>query len=210
MSKISVLTAIKQLRRHVFTTHEISAYCNGSSSNTVQALNNLCKKGVVLKIYRGLWGFDIGRRVISPHQLIPFLLPNHQAYLSFISALHLYGIVEQIPQSITVASTSHTRVIKTKLGSFFIHRIAPSFFKGFHWYKGSGDFLIAEPEKAFVDCLYVSVRRKKQFGYFPELHFPKTFSFRKVKTWVQSISDPRVRAAVLRKLDRTRGVGDSS
>lgn len=204
MPKLSVLTAIKQLQRNVFTTHEIAAYCAGTPSNTVQALNHLARKGIILKIARGVWGFEMGTERLSPHSIIPFLLPTHRAYLSFISALHLYGIIEQIPQAVTLASTSHTRTIRTKLGTFFIHKIAPSFFKGFDWYKGTGSFLIAEPEKAFIDCLYISARKKRKFGYFPELHFPKSFSFNKAKRWAKAIPDAKIRTSVLKKLEKIK------
>ena len=201
MPKLPILTAIKQLRRPVFTTRELSDCCSGTLSNTTQALNHLAKRGIILKIARGIWGLEIGNERLSPYLVIPLLLPRHQAYLSFISALHLYGIIEQIPQAITLASTSHTRTIRTKLGTFFIHKIAPSFFKGFDWYKGSGSFLIAEPEKALIDCLYLSARKKRQFGYFPELHFPKTFDIKKARKWAEDIPNAKIRAAVLKKLE---------
>lgn len=206
MPKLPVLTAIKQLRRPIFTTRELSDCCLGTLSNTTQALNRLAKKGVVLKIARGIWGLEIGNQGLSPYLAIPLLLPRHQVYLSFISALHLYGIIEQIPQAITLASTSHTRIMRTKLGAFYIHRIAPSFFKGFDWYKGSGGFLIAEPEKALIDCLYISTRKKKQFGYFPELHFPKSFNFNKARQWAKGIPEARIRASVLKRLEELKKV----
>ncbi len=200
MPKLSVLEAIKELRRPVFTTHEINTCCEATLSNTVQTLNYLSKQGMISKITRGVWGLEIGNEKLNAFKMIPFLLHRHRAYLSFISALHLYGIIEQIPQMITVASTGHTRIIQTKFGAFYIHKIAPSFFKGFDWYKGTGGFLIAEPEKAFIDCLYISTRRKKQFGYFPELYFPKSFRFNRAKEWAKAIPDAKIRAAVLRKL----------
>ena len=128
------------------------------------------------------------------------MLARGRVYVSFISALHLYGIIEQIPQAVTLASTAHTKAISTKLGVFYVHRIAPSFFKGFDWYKGKGSFLIAEPEKALVDCLYLSARKKNQFGYFPELSFPKSFSFNKAKKWASQIPDAKIRVSVLKKL----------
>jgi len=199
MPKVSVLAAIKKLRRPIFTSYEISRYCRCSPSSAVQMLSRLAKDGVVFKIHRGIWGFEFGKEKISPYWVIPFLLPNHRAYLSFVSALHLYGIIEQIPQVITVASTGHTRLIRTHLGVFAVHRVHPLFFKGFDWYRGEGKFLIAEPEKAFVDCLYLSVRKKKQFGYFPELHFPKDFSFKRVRKWIKDIPSGKLREAVLKK-----------
>ncbi len=202
MAKISVLAAIKQLRRPVFTTREVAASSGGTLSNTIQALNHLEREGVVLKLARGIWALDIGSEKINPYSVIPFLLPSQRVYVSFVSALYLHGIIEQIPQAITLASTAHTKTIRTKLGTFYIHRIAPSFFKGFDWYKGSGKFLIAEPEKALIDCLYIAARRKKQFNHFPELHFTKSFGFRRAKEWAKEISDLKIRSCVNKKLGR--------
>lgn len=202
MPKVSVLTAIKQLKRPVFMTREAATCAGSSPSNTVQALNHLAREGVVIKIARGIWGFDMGNERISQYSVIPFLFPRGRGYVSFISALHLHGIIEQIPQAVTLASTVHTKTIRTKLGTFHLHRIAPSFFKGFDWYRGKGNFLIAEPEKALVDCLYLSARKKKQFGHFPELCFPRSFSFKKARDWAGQIPDPRIRSYVNRELEK--------
>lgn len=191
---------IKQLNRPVFTTRELCAVSGKSASAVAQALNNLKKQGLFLKVYRGIW-VEAGNNRVSALGLIPFLLPRHRAYVSFVSALHLYGIIEQIPQVITLASSSHTRKVHTKLGIFSIHQIAPQFFSGFDWYRGKEGFLIAEPEKALVDSLYLSSRRKKQFGYFPELQIPASFSFEKARKWVKSIPDAKIRMNVQKKLE---------
>jgi len=91
---------------------------------------------------------------------VPFLFPKQRAYVSFISALHLHGMLEQIPQIITLASTVHTRTIRTKLGVFYVHKVSPALFGGFVWYKEKGNFLIAKPEKALIDALYLSACKK--------------------------------------------------
>lgn len=200
MGRQTILVFIKKLHRPVFTTYELSSISGKSLSATTQALNYLQKQGLVFKIYRGIWG-EAGDEHLSPYVIVPFLFPRHRAYISFISALHLYGIIEQIPQVVTLASTTHTKKIQTEMGTFSVHRIAPSFFDGFVWYKGTGSFLIAEPEKALVDCLYLSARKKKHFGYFPELHFPKSFSFKEAREWAKKIPDPKITAYVQRKLD---------
>lgn len=200
MIKQSILIFIKQLHRPVFTTHELSALSGKSLSATTQALNFLKREGFIFKIYRGIW-CEAGNKHLSPHVVTPFLFPRHRTYVSFISALHLYGIIEQIPQIITLASTAHTKIIHTKIGTFSVHQITPLFFDGFGWYKERGDFLIAEPEKALIDSLYLSGCKKKQFGYFPELHFPKSFSFKKAKEWAKKIPDAKIRSYVHKKLD---------
>ncbi len=203
MPKKDILTFIKDLGRPVFTSHELAAASGKSLSTVIQAFGYLERQGLIRKAYRGIW-VEAGNKHLSPYSLIPFLFPRGRAYLSFLSALHLYGIIEQIPQVITLASTSHTRIIKSKLGIFSAHQIAPSFFRGFDWYHQDGDFLIAEPEKALVDSFYLSACKGRQFAYFPELRLPSSFSLKRAKAWAESIRAPKIKAAVLRKLEALR------
>ena len=199
MNETSILAYARQLKRPAFTTRELAMISKSSLSNTTQKLNTLEKKGLVFKVARGIWA-EVGNEKLSPYALIPFLLPKNRSYVSFISALHLYGIIEQIPQVITLASTIHTKTISTKIGTFIIHQILPAFFDGFDWYRKTGDFLIAEPEKALIDSLYLSTRKKKQFRYFPELYFPASFSFKKAARWAEKIPDLRIKSYVKNKL----------
>ena len=77
----------------------------------------------------------------------------------------MHGIIEQIPQVVTLASTAHTSTLRTKTGVFSVHQIAPVLFDGFDWYKGEGNFLIAEPEKALADYLYFVALGKRTLHY---------------------------------------------
>ena len=199
MAEISILAYARQLKRPVFSTHELAMLSISSLSATTQKLNTLEKRGLVFKVKRGVWA-EVGNEKLSPYALIPFLLPKNRAYVSFISALHLHGIIEQIPQVITLASTVHSKKIHTKIGTFIIHQILPVLFDGFDWYRKTGDFLIAEPEKALIDSLYLPARKKKQFRYFPELYFSKSFSFKKACQWSDKIPDKKIRSYVKKKL----------
>ena len=196
----NILVFIKKLGRPVFTTHEVTAISGKSAQTIVQCLSRLAEQGLLIKIYRGVWT-DPSSRPISVFEVIPYLFPRGRVYVSFISALHLHGIVEQIPQVVTLASLSHTRTIRSKVGVFSVHQITPAFFDGFDWYKNSGSFLIAEPEKALIDSLYLSSRKKKQFAHFPELSFPTTFSFKKARRWTERISEKKIRLCVSQKLE---------
>lgn len=199
MPERSVLEQIMSMRRPVFTTFELAALSGRSASASTQALARLARRGVVVKVRRGIWAVAGDPRA-SVFAVIPYLFPKDRAYVSFISALHLYGIVGQIPRVVTLASPAHTKTILTSLGTFSVHRIAPAFFAGFRWYKDSGTFLIAEPEKALVDSLYLSARKKRQYGHFPELDFPRSFSFRRAREWAARIPDGRIRKNVEGKL----------
>jgi len=61
-------------------------------------------------------------------------------------------------------------------------------------------------EKALIDSLYLSARKKKQFSYFPELYFPKSFSFKKDTRWVEKIPDPRIKSSVEKKLTEIKNL----
>jgi predicted transcriptional regulator of viral defense system len=195
----NLMVHIKKLGQPVFTTHELTAISGKSSSTVVHSLNRMTQQGLFLKIYRGVWA-EPGPKALSPFEIIPYLFPRQRVYVSFITALHLHGIVEQIPQVITLASTAHTSILRTQAGVFSVHQIAPGFFDGFDWYRGNGNFLIAEPEKALIDSLYLSSRKKKQFGSFPELNFPSKFSFKKAADWVDRIPEKKIHIYVLEKL----------
>ena len=202
MAETTILGSMVRLARPVFTTAEVQAIRGGSLSSIVQSLSALARQGVVARIRRGLWALKMGTAAENsfPYALLPYIVPAGRGYVSFTSALHLHGIIGQIPQAVTVASPTHTRTVHTSMGTFFIHRIAPSFFKGYDWYRGTGSFLIAEPEKALVDCLYISTRRNKRFAYFPEMDFPRSFSPARARAWARQIPYSHIRVNVLKKL----------
>ena len=199
MKNRNILFYIKDLERPIFTTSELSASSGKSLSTVTQSLNYLQSQGVIFKVTNGIWAEAKNRR-LSAYSIIPFLLPRQRAYVSFISALHLHGMIEQIPQVITLASTSHAKLIRTKLGDYSVHQINPLFFAGFDWYKKEENFLIAEPEKALVDCLYLSAHKGRKFHKFPELYFPETFNRKRARYWAKRINALRVRKNVLKKL----------
>ena len=181
---------IKMLKRQVFTTREISDMSGKNMSAVTQALNYLSRHNIVKKLYRGIW-VEVTDKLISPYMLISHLFRTKRVYVSFLSALHLHGIIKQIPQTITLASTLHSRKIETTICTFAVHQLSPGFFSGFDWYKENEKFLIAEPEKALADCLYLFTRKKKQYGYFPELNFHNHFSIKKTREWINKIPDKK-------------------
>ena len=202
MSRHSVAQAIQTIGRPVFTTREIASLRHGSLSATSHDLARLAKQGRIQRITRGLWVESNDRRLTRFH-LVPYLVGRHQAYVSFLSALNLHGVIEQIPQIVYAATTEHTRLKKTSIATYSLHRIDPRFFSGFGWYGRGQDFLIATAEKALVDSLYLSSRKGKPFGFFPELDFAR-LSLRQVRRWIQQIPDARIRKYASDGLDRLR------
>jgi hypothetical protein len=206
MDSLSVIQAIQAIGRPIFTTREIALLVRGSLSSTSHVLSRLERRGLVRSVTRGVWCTPDDPK-FSPFLLVPFLSGGHQAYVSFYSALNLHGLMEQIPQSVDVATTGHTHVTTTPVGTYSFHRLHPNFFAGFDWYRGGREFLIATPEKALIDTLYLSSRRGKRFRFFPELQFGRGFSLQEAQKWAARIPYPRIRKYVqehLKSLWRTQ------
>ncbi len=203
MSRLPIRKAIRAIGRPVFTTREIALLAGGSLSAVSHSLKRMERQEIVRGVARGLWCDPADPR-FTPFLLVPFLAGGHQAYVSFLSALNLHGMIEQIPHNVFCATTGHTRLRRTPVGTFSFHRIHPNFFAGFDWYRGGREFLIATPEKALVDSLYVSSRRGKQFGFFPEIEFKKGFRFDEAQRWVKQIPDQRIRKYVQKRLKSLR------
>ena len=77
------------------------------------------------------------------------------SYLSFESALSRYGILSQIPATFTFATTRKTTTIRLGETEVVYRKLKASLFFGYVEVKGT---LIAEPEKAFLDMLYMILR----------------------------------------------------
>ncbi len=204
MSRLPIGKAIQTIGRPVFTTREVALLTGGSLSTISHRLKRIEREGVIRRVARGLW-CDPSNPRFTPFLLVSFLAGGHRAYVSFFSALNLHGMIEQVPQIIYCATTGHTRLKRTPMSTFSFHRIHPNFFAGFDWYRGGREFLIATPEKALVDSLYLSSRRGKRFRFLPEIELEGGgFRFREAQKWADQIPYPRIRKYVHQHLKSLR------
>jgi len=201
--RMSTRQAVRLIGRPIFTTSEIARLAGTAPSVTTRVLGRMAREGELRWVVRGLWCQPQDPR-FSAYALVPYLAGTNRAYVSFLSALHLHGMLEQIPQLVYAATTGHTKLRRTPAGAFSFHRITPSLFGGFDWYRGSREFLIATPEKALVDSLYLSSRKGRQFGHFPELEFGPAFSFRRAAQWTRRIPEGPIRRHVVSRLESLR------
>lgn len=201
--RLTTAQAIQEIGRPIFRTKEIADLSGGSVSVTTRVLTTMANQGLLRKVRRGLWCIPSDPRY-SAYALVHHLSAGSRAYISFISALHLHGVIEQIPQMVYAATTGHTRIVRTSVGTFSYHRIAPRLFGGFDWHGAHQDVLVASSEKALVDSLYLSSRKGRRFRFFPEMEIPKDFRFSEVDHWVDQIPDPLIRRHVRRRLRELR------
>lgn len=198
MNAALALARLRELRKPVVTTDDAALAIGSKRSAATRTLGRLAAVGLLLKVRHGLWALE-------PH-LDPLVLPGYltaplPSYVSFQTALFLHGMVAQVPSVTYVASLARTRRVSTRLGTFSIHRLAPRFFGGCEA-MGSSGVLMATPEKALLDMLYLAPTRSRLFAHLPEIELPRAFDRREARRWVARITAGPRRTMVARRLDR--------
>ena len=197
MNAASALAHLRALRKPVVTTAEAALVLRAERSAATHTLKRLAAAGLLKRIRHGLWATDPN---LDPLLLPEYLTAPFPSYVSFQSALFFRGMVSQIPSVIYVASLAQTRTVRTSLGTYSIHRLAPSFFGGYDTVKTSG-VRLATPEKALLDTLYLAPARSRLFAHLPEVELPKHFDRDQIRYWVRRIPAGLRRKSVEQRLD---------
>lgn len=113
------------------------------------------KQGYLNKIKRGFYCFSnhdnnrdflfyTANKIYSP------------SYISLETALKFYGLIPEEIFQITSVSTKKTTRFETQIGSFSYKQLKPALFWGYRLVDfGKQRLLIADPEKAMLDYLYL-------------------------------------------------------
>lgn len=179
----------------VFTTSEMAEAADVHLSNASSRLKKLADEGMLVRV-RGLWAMP-NHPDFSPYAVVPHLFDSDEdGYVSLLSALHLHGMIEQIPQVVHIMTTRQRRDLSTAVGTYEFHKIQPELYGGFEPYDRIWSFQIARPEKALFDVCYLAQRKGKRFSHLPELTLPDDFDQEEFISWVDRISYDRLRTAV--------------
>lgn len=192
---------LRALRVPAFTTSDAAAAVGLSIEASSQALRRLGAAGLVTPVRKGLWATQESP---DPLTLADYITAPHPSYVSLQSALHLHGMIEQIPNVTYLVSLGRTAQISTRAGTYSVHHVSPQFFGGAPMDHRTG-VRLASPEKALIDFLYLSPARSRLFARLPELELPAGFSRVEARRWVGRIPSARVRTIVARELDRLLG-----
>ncbi len=181
----------------VFTTR-IYAFISGLSiSAATEMLKRLEKKEAIIKLTRGVWA-NIKHPYFSPMLAVPYLLNDEQGYVSFLSALSKHGIISQIPQKILIATTGRSRKLSTPVADYDFIQLKPSMFlAGIEEANAKISYLLASPEKALLDTLYIATRKHNRFMALPELELDQGFSIERFKFLLDlCVQDKRIISAI--------------
>ena len=162
----------------IFTTRDFANYSSITIPAASKRLLRLADKKLLTRITKGLWA-NTSHPHFHPLACVPYLLGKEQGYVSFLTALHLHGLVSQIPKTIQIATTGHARTLNSTVGRYEFLQIKPELMKqGIEWSDTHLPYLIATAEKALIDTLYISTRKSRRFARLPEVDIGQT-AFRK-------------------------------
>ena len=162
----------------IFTTREYSNYHGISMPAASKRLVRLAARKRLTRITKGTWA-NTDHPHFHPLACVPYLLGKEQGYVSFLTALHMHGLLSQIPKTIQIATTGRGRTLSSTVGNYEFFQIKPELMKqGTRWSDTHLPYLIATAEKALIDTLYLSTRKNRRFASLPEVEFGST-GFRK-------------------------------
>ncbi len=153
-----IVSELALRRINIITTNEVSKIFKTKKERLWNILYRLEKKGWLERIEKGKY-------MVVPFQAKkgwlehPFVLASNlikKYYISYRTALAYYGLTEQIPVYIFIATTERKGKLQHKFQNYIFRfiRINKSKFFGFKKELiGGKNILIAEKEKAIIDCL---------------------------------------------------------
>lgn len=197
MSQLDAYAALTALNAPVIATRDATAALRMAPQNAVRLLRELERAGLASRLRHGLWLLDLG---LDPQTLPPYLTAPYPAYVSLWSALHIHGMIEQIPRRVYVVSLARTQTLVTTRGEFEIHHLPPNLFGGF--VERGPDRYVATPEKALFDSAYLRAVRRAPLRT-PELTIPAGFKAQMLDGWLASVASPAVRTLTRLALEKT-------
>lgn len=109
------------------------------------------KQGYITRLKNGVYLFSEEAESVKPEELARHLYSP--SYISLEKALSIYGLIPEMVYGITSITPKTTRRFKNRFGNFIYRHIKPALFFG---YRERNGYLMADPEKALLDYLYLN------------------------------------------------------
>jgi predicted transcriptional regulator of viral defense system len=150
----------------IYPVFSLQAVRKVFSDFSYRQLDRWEKKGYLKKVKRGFYCFSTQ----NANQNFLFYAANKiyaPSYVSLETALKHYGFIPEELFQITSVSTKKTANFETSVGNFSYRQIKPSIFWGYRLVEfGQQKILLAEPEKAVLDYLYIHPKLKTAEDFF--------------------------------------------
>ncbi len=152
MKLITVQRQLEEANLKIFTPLEFQRLFGVKPNTSQKFLERNARQGYFVRLKRGLYAF----KELTP---FPFQVANqlyYPSYISFESALSFYQLIPETVYSITSATTKPSREFHA-LGQHFTYTtLKKSAYQGYEpRQQNEATIIIAEPEKALADMLYL-------------------------------------------------------
>ncbi|MCX5667856.1 MAG: hypothetical protein NTY34_06065 [Candidatus Omnitrophica bacterium] len=171
----------------------------GANQSMRNQLTRWQKKGLIIQLKRGTYILNKNDRNIFPSR---FFFANQimwPSYVSLESALGYYGLIPEMVSDVTSVTSKKTARFKNGLGQFIYQHLKLDIFKGYSSFKDESgmDVLIAVPEKALIDFLYLNLSKFKVSAkdvFRDSCRFQNTeqLNCRKIVSWARSFKNRRL------------------
>jgi len=140
------------IKEPIFTLQDLSIA--GLTILPVQ-LSQWLSQGYLIKAKNGVYVFAERRGELAMETISHYLYSP--SYISLEWALSVHGLIPELAYNTTAITTRKTMTMKNELGLFIYHSIKKELFFGYKTVQnGVNVYLLAEPEKALLDYLYLN------------------------------------------------------
>ena len=148
INNIKLLQILRGFNKPYYTVADFEKVLNLNRGSLYVLLNRLVKKGVLIRLKRGVYKPEF--ESLELEKIANELY--YPSYLSFESALSRFGILNQIPYTLTFATNRTSKRLNFTNREVEYRQLKDDLFFGYSLKNG---IYIAEPEKAILDQLYI-------------------------------------------------------
>ena len=178
-----LIEKINKIPKGYFSFADLRKISDLNDGSLRVAVSRLLKSGKIISLIKGIYTADPSK-ISWESFAVETYAPS---YLSFEWALGRYNILSQKSYSLTMATTRQTKKISTPAGGIIYRQIKPELFWG---YKKEDGYLIAEPEKAFLDLAYLSLNGYGKFD--PTEMNLSLLAKKKIKAYLKKINSNKL------------------
>lgn len=150
-----------QIRNFPIFSASLAARISPNEQVLRNQLSGWKRRRLVLELKRGLYILNENDRTITPSRVFLANQLYPPSYVSTEYALMYYDLIPERVADLTSVTTRKTANFENSFGRFIYQHIGTGSFEGFIERKDENNhsFMIATPEKAIVDFIYLNLAR---------------------------------------------------
>ncbi len=168
LSKDKVIEILSSADKPLFTYSDLAKLLGRGSDNTLRKyIGRLKKSKILTSLVRGKYLYNYGSAKSDDYTLANFIV--EPSYISLETALNYYSLLDQFPYPISSVTAGKTRKFTLFNGKEYTYSGISS--KYFTDYVKVDTYLIATPQKAVLDYLYLAYKGVKSRNNIDLINF---------------------------------------